>query len=244
MKTVLVQSYFLDLGQISHLSKYTSGSDLSVRTRFPYLQLQPSSSHCLPPPHPLGHTSHIRQINLWPLSIFVFFWDLQFAILANKVMTSLCVQVCLFTILQFAILVVFSRYLLDQFHALSLLLLLASQLLLLLYLIHYIIYYINYILYIISISSQAGNIAFEKYNVITHVSKQEILFNTLQMCTCKVREALKNISFSGIIPKPADPPPTPCIGTFRNTIWIFANVRIKMWILGPKTMAIKISQKV
>ena len=49
MKTVLVQFYFLDLGQISHLSKYTSGSDLSVRTRFPYLQLQPSSSHCLPP---------------------------------------------------------------------------------------------------------------------------------------------------------------------------------------------------
>ena len=72
MKTVLVQFYFLDLGQISHLSKYTSGSDLSVRTRFPYLQLQPSSSHCLPPPHPLGHTLHIRQINLWSLSIFVF----------------------------------------------------------------------------------------------------------------------------------------------------------------------------
>ena len=100
----------------------------------------------LAPPHPLGHTSHIRQINLWPLSIFVFFRDLQFAILANKVMTSLCVQIWLFAILQFAILVVFSRYLLDQFHALSLLLLLASQLLLLLYLIHYIIYYINYYL--------------------------------------------------------------------------------------------------
>ena len=100
-------------------------------------------AHIACPPHPLGHTLHIRQINLWPLSIFVFFWDLQFAILANKVMTSLCVQICLFTILQFAIaiLVVFSRYLLDQFHALSLLLLLASQLLLLynLYITSYII---------------------------------------------------------------------------------------------------------
>ena len=154
-------------------------------------------AHIACPPHPLGHTLHIRQINLWPLSIFVFFWDLQFAILANKVMTSLCVQICLFTILQFAIaiLVVFSRYLLDQFHALSLLLLLASQLLLLLYLIHYIIYCINYILYIISISSQVGNIAFEIYNVITHVSKQEIVFNTLKMCTRIVREALKKHFF-------------------------------------------------
>ena len=126
MKTVLVPFYFLDLGQISHLSKYTSGSDLSVRTRFPYLQLQPSSSHCLPPAPFGSHITH--QTN---------------KLMANKVLTSLCVQICLFTILQFAIaiLVVFSRYLLDQFHALSLLLLLASQLLLLynLYITSYII---------------------------------------------------------------------------------------------------------
>ena len=86
------------------------------------------------------------KINLWPFSSSLFiclFYVLQFAILANKLMTSLCVQICLFTILQFAIaiLVVFSRYLLDQFHALSLLLLLASQLLLLynLYITSYII---------------------------------------------------------------------------------------------------------